>query len=427
MGLLTAEAELRDKRYHGPAIQRCERVMSAGYGGQVLLSSQTADAVGVSLPEGAGLRDLGSHRLRGLASPEQIFQLVHSDLRAQFPALKTLTTFLSKLPDRRGAFIGPATAPSDLKRLLSGSRLVTITGGPGIGKTRVALEVVADMLNDFPDGVWFVALDKPGREPLAVERRVAETLGLDPEYGRDQAKVLEHLASKQMLLTIDGCDQLLAAAAQFIDAALRQSRHLRVLATSRERLSIGGEAAYGLPPLTNQDAVELFLDQAREVRPDFRATEADASLLTELASALDGVPRALEDAAGKLTKSSLKEIVSSARRRRSSDPAVALLRSAEQTLVERVSVFADAWTLEAAESIVSGPDLLRADVLDLISALVDKSVVTTLTMDDGSIRYRIPDHLRRYGLGRLADRGELADLRTRAANLRGVTAPQSAS
>jgi predicted ATPase/class 3 adenylate cyclase len=428
MGLHTAEAEFRDNHYYGPAIQRCERVMSAGHGGQVLLSSAAADALTADHPpDGVHLQDMGTHRLRGLSSEERISQLRHSDLRSEFPSLKTLTTFLSKLPERRGVFIEPGSASSDLRRLLTGSRLVTITGGPGIGKTRVALELLMQLLNDYPDGAWFVAVDSTGATPSTVEGRVAETLGLAAEYGRDPSKLLEHLGSKQMLLTIDGCDRLLTASAQFIDAALRHSRHLRILATSRERLAIGGEAAYGMPSLSNQDAVRLFLTRAAEVRPDFRPTEADAPLLQELASVLDGVPSALEAAASKLTKRSLSEILSTARRRRSSDPAVALLGPAEQTLLERASVFDDTWTLESAELIVSGPQLPRAAVLDLVSALVDKSVVITRTMDDGSIRYQIPEHLRRYGLRRLAERGELADLRTRVASLRGVTAAQSAS
>ncbi|HEV8655700.1 MAG TPA: adenylate/guanylate cyclase domain-containing protein [Candidatus Limnocylindria bacterium] len=422
MGVHTAEADLREGRYFGPGVQRCEKMMSTGYGGQVLVSGATAGAVSNQLPDGIGLRDMGTHRLRGLASAERIFQVTHPDLRSEFPPLKSLTTFLSKLPARAGTVVGREVERTEIQRLLRSSRLVTITGPQGIGKTRIAIELGADLLDDFPDGVWFVALGVAGGPSRPAAEGVAETLGFDLERVRnDPAALLESLGTKQLLLILDGCETSLGECALLVERIIHHSRHVRILATSREVLAITGEVAFRLPGLSDIDSLALFLERVVPLNSGFAVPADQAALVSQLILLLDGIPAAIEDAAREIAASSLADVVARPRDERWSDAGVALLPPTEQTLLQRVSVLEGAWTIEAAEAVASGDRVRQADVLDLLASLVEKSVVLTQTMDDGSIRYRIPELLRQHGQRALAENGELEGLRLISRHLQAAT------
>jgi class 3 adenylate cyclase/predicted ATPase len=415
MGVHTDEAELRDGHYFGPAVQRCEKIMSTGYGGQVLVSAATASVVSRQLSDGIGLRDMGTHRLRGLGSTERIFQVTHANLRSQFPPLKSLTTFLAKLPARAGTVVGREVERSEVERRLSSSRLVTVTGSPGIGKTRLAIEIGADLLDQFPDGAWFVAVG--GAAPRPVVESIAETLGMALEHvRRDPAALFEALGTKQLLLILDGCDTALGECAVLVQDIIHHSRHVKILATSREVLAITGEVAVRLPALSDADSLALFRERLAASSSGFAVPVEQASLVSQLILLLDGIPTAIEDAARRIATSSLEDVVSRSRTEHWSDSGFVLLPT-EQTLVQRVSVLEGAWTIEVAEAVASGEEIHQADVLDLLASLVEKSVLLTQTMDDGSIRYRLPELLRQHGQRALAENGELEELRLRSRQL----------
>jgi predicted ATPase/class 3 adenylate cyclase len=415
MGAHTAEVEFREGRYFGPAVQRCEKMMSTGYGGQVLVSAATAAAASPHLADDIGFRDMGTHRLRGLAAAERVFQVTHRDLRSDFPPLKSLTTFLSKLPARAGAVIGRDAERADIQRLLASSRLVTITGPRGIGKTRIAIELGADVLDGFPDGVWFVPSGAVAGPPQSVAERIAETIGVGVDRVRSNPTALfDALGSKQLLLILDACDTALGECANLVDSVIHRSRHVRILATSRELLAITGEVAYRLRRLSDTESLELFRVRMAASNSGFSVPAEQASLVSQLILLLDGVPAAIEDAAREIATSSLEDMVA---RPRTDDAGLALLEPSEQILLQRVSVLEGAWTIEAAEAVAAGGKVDQSDVLDLLASLVEKSLVLTQTTDDGSIRYRIPERLREHAQRALAENGELEELRLKGRHL----------
>ena len=273
MGVHTGEAELRDGDYYGTATNRAARLMSVAHGEQVLVSLSTAELVSDALPEGLALVDLGEQRLRDLSRPERIFQVADGSLRVEFPAIRTLDAFPGNLPLQVTSFVGRRDELVELSKVLRDTRMVTITGTGGVGKTRVVVQLAAELLQRFPDGAWLCELAAVS-DADAMVQLVATTLSVPPRPGVSlEGAVLESLRSKRALVVLDNCEHLLDAAGRLADALVRDCEHLRVVATSREALGIAGERVWPLrslsvPDAMSRDAVEasdagrLFCDRA---------------------------------------------------------------------------------------------------------------------------------------------------------------------
>jgi predicted ATPase/class 3 adenylate cyclase len=442
-GMHLGVVERRDGDYFGNPINRAARIMSAAHGGQVLLSQAVVDLVDDRLPPEVTLRDLGSLRLRGLASPERIHQVLHPALPQDFPALRSLVSTPHNLPQQVTSFIGRDRELAELKRLLPTTRLLTLLGAGGIGKTRVALHAAAEVMDDYPDGVWFVDL-APQADPHLVSQTVASVLGVKEEPGHSVGEALvNYVRDKRLLLVLDNCEHLLQACADLASQLLRAGGQLRILAASREPLRIAGETNFPVPALAVPDerasatpevleryeATRLFVHRARASHPQFEITDRNASAVVDICRRLDGIPLAIELAAARVRTLPVETITGrlsdrfrllaggdqTALPRQQTLRALIdwshdLLTESERVLLRRLSVFAGGWTLEAAERVGSGGDLVEADVLDVLSNLVDKSLVV---LDAGGARYRLLETVREYARERL-DRSDDA----RSARLR---------
>jgi predicted ATPase/class 3 adenylate cyclase len=436
-GLHAGVVEHRDKDYFGGPVNRAARIMRAAHGGQVLLSQAVADCVREILPAAASLRDLGKVRLKDLSTPEHVYQVVHPDLRQDFPALRSLEATPNNLPQQATSFIGRDKESEELKRLLARTRLLTLTGSGGCGKTRLSLQVAADSLERFPDGAWLVEL-APLADPGLVPQTVATVLGLMEEPGKPISQTLtEYLKDKRLLLLLDNCEHLLESCAQLTDTLVRQCPHVRLLASSREALGIGGEQTYRVPSLSLPDpkqahtpasvapfeAAQLFTDRALLVRPDFEVTNQNASMLASICSRLDGIPLAIELAAARVRSLSVEEINRKLDQRfrlltggsRTALPRQQTLRSLidwsydllhdpEKLTLQRLSVFAGGWTLEAAEQVCAGEGVEGREALDLLTSLADKSLMV-VEQNDGHCRYRLLETVRQYARDRLLESG----------------------
>ena len=460
MALHTGGVELRDGEYQGQPLNRIARLLATGHGGQTLLSLATEELVRDHLPPDVTLRDLGTHRLKDLTHPEHIFQVIAPDISTDFPALKTLDWRGHNLPDQPTALIGReqaiATVCSMLRR--ADVRLVTLTGPGGTGKTRLALQTAAELLDDFKDGVWFVNL-APISDPNLVAATVAQTLGIKENAGRsllDQLK--DHLREKQLLLLLDNFEQV-ADAASLVGELLAATPGLNVLATSRMSLHLSGEREIAVPPLglpphppaplrlrsgqasptpgrggagdvgelTQYEAVRLFIERAQAVKADFAVTNANAPAVAEICYRLDGLPLAIELAAARVKLfppqallarlgSRLKLLTGGARDlparqqtiRSTIDWSYQLLDEGEKRLFTRLGVFVGGCTLEAAEAVAGWnvEPLERWNVLDGIAALVDQSLVRQDEGLEGEPRFTMLETVREYALERLAERGE---------------------
>ena len=442
-GLHAAVVERRDNDYFGSPVNRAARIMSAAHGGQVLLSQAVVDCVREILPAAVSLRDLGKVRLRDLATPEHVYQVVHPRLRNNFPALRSLEAIPNNLPQQVTTFIGREQALVDLKGLLTKARLLTLTGSGGCGKTRLGLQVAADLLERFPDGAWLVEL-APLSDSDLVPPTVASVLGLKEEPGKPIIQTLtEYLKDKRLLLLLDNCEHLLEGCAKFSDALLRQCAGVQILASSREGLGINGEQAYRVPSLDLPDpkkahttasvaqfeAVQLFIDRAVLARPDFQLTAENASLLASVCFRLDGIPLAIELAAARVRSLSVEEInrrldhrfrlLTGGSRaalprqqtlRSLIDWSYDLLQNSEKLLLRRLSVFAGGWTLDAADRICAGDDVEDGKVLDLLTSLIDKSLVAVDESEAG-FRYRLLETVRQYARERLVESGGTETIR----------------
>jgi predicted ATPase/class 3 adenylate cyclase len=445
MALHTGAAEQRDGDYFGPPLNRVARLLAVGHGDQILLSAATAEAARAALAAGASLRDLGSHRLKDLQQPEHLFQLLHPSLPAEFPPLRSLEAFAHNLPAQLTSFIGREAAIAEVKQFLATTRLLTLTGSGGCGKTRLALQVAADLLEVYADGVWLVELAALG-DPALVPQAVATALGVREQPGRPlTATLTDYLRPKSLLLILDNCEHLLAACAQLADALLRSCPRLRMLASSREALGIGGEQTYRVPSLSLPDArhlpplerlrdfeaVQLFSDRARLSQATFALTPANAPAVAQVCQRLDGIPLAIELAAARvkalpveklnerlddmfrlLTGGSRTALPRQQTLRALIDWSYDLLTPSERALLRRLSVFAGGWTLEAAEAVGVGEGVEAWEVLDLLTALVEKSLVQ-YTERGGEERYRLPETVRQYARDRLLEAGEAATVRER--------------
>jgi predicted ATPase/class 3 adenylate cyclase len=444
MALHTAIADLHNSDYVGAGLNRLGRLLAVGHGGQILLSGGIHPLVRDALPAGAGLRDLGEHRLRDLAQPERIYQLLHPDLPADFPPLRSLDTYHHNLPLQVTSFVGRAREMGAVADLLGTTRLLTLTGTGGAGKTRLALQVAVEQIERHPDGVWLVelaALDDPDRVPQAV----ALALGVREAIGQPLlTTVLAYLTTRRLLLILDNCEHLLDACAQLVDAVIHAGAGVTVLATSREPLGIAGEVSWRVPSLPvpsrdrsissgeaalaalrQHDAVQLFIDRAVAVQPDFALTSQNALAMAHLCARLDGIPLALELAAARVRGLAVEQIAARLDQRfrlltggsrtalprqqtlaATVDWSYQLLADAERTLFHRLAVFTGRFTLEAAEAVCAGDDLPLDEVLDGLLRLVDKSLVLAEAGHDGRTWYRLLETLRQYGRERLVACGQ---------------------
>jgi len=435
-GLHMGLVERRDNDYFGTPVNRTARIMSVAHGGQTLVSQAVVDEVGTRLPEPIGLRDLGSVRLKDLSSPEHVYQLVHPDLRADFPALRSLEATPNNLPEQLTSFIGRERELEEATQLMKGSRLLTLLGMGGLGKTRLSLQIAADMLDSYPDGIWFLDL-APIRDPSFVAHEAAQVLAVREEPGKPLTHTLcAHLKSRKALLIFDNCEHIVSACASLANAILRAAPDIRIIASSREALRVPGEQVYPVLPLalpeptasvetlSRSEAVQLFMARAQLQKPGFTLTEREAPAVAELCARVEGIPLALELAAARMRSLSLQEINKRLHnrftlltgggrvlleRQQTLRALVAwsydLLSENEKLLFERLGVFVGGFDLAAAEAVCGADPLLPEDVLDLVMSLVDKSLVM-VRETDGESRYRMLETLRDFGLEGLTERGE---------------------
>jgi predicted ATPase/DNA-binding SARP family transcriptional activator len=426
----SGEAELRSAHYYGPAVYRCARILVTGYGDQVLLSQATHNLVVDAMPEGATLRDLGSHRLRDLERPERIFQLVAPGLRPSFPPLKSLDPRRQNLPIAATRFIGREDDLEAIKRRLAANRMVTLTGAGGTGKTRLALQAAADLIDDYRDGAWLVELAALS-EPELVPQTAAEALGVREEAGRPVIKTLcDWLGDKNLLLVLDNCEHLVQPVVRLADRLLRECPGVRLLATSRAALRVNGEAILRVGPLPEAEAVILFAERSAAVQPSFRLNEDNAQSVAGICRRVEGIPLAVELAAGRARMMAPAEILIrlqdsfallaggslSADSRHETlkaamDWSYWLLDEDEKLLLRQLSVFAGGFTLDAAEAVCTAGE--TEPVVELVGQLVDKSLVTPHETGESPTRYAVLETVREYGRERLIEHGELAQAQRR--------------
>ena len=446
MGLHTGEPVDSVGDPVGLDVHRAARVCAAGHGGQILLSGATWSLVENDLPEEVRVRDLGSHRLKDLKQPERIFQLLHPELPAEFLPLRSLSAQPNNLPFQLTSFIGRELEIAEITRLLPTTRLLTLTGSGGCGKTRLGLEIAATLLGKFEDGAWFVELSALS-DPTLVPHAIASVLSVPEQPGQGLAETLvSFLRPKSLLLVLDNCEHLVDSCAHVAERLLRACSRLRTLATSREPLNIGGEVMFRVPSLSlpdsqdaasidqlmSSDAVRLFVDRAKLVERDFGLTPQNVRAVAQVCRRLDGIPLAIELAAALVKVLSMEQIVArlddvfglpegnrtalprQKTLRATMDWSYGLLSEKEQVLLRRLSVFAGGWTLDAAEAVSAGEGIKEQEVLGLLADLVDKSLVLVDERELGP-RYRQLGTVRQYSQDLLLASGEALVVRRRHA------------
>ncbi len=434
IGVHTGDVHLRDEgNYIGPTINRTARLRDLAHGGQTVLSGATEPLVIDQLPADVTLNDLGSHPLRDLPRPERVVQLCHPDLHNDFPPLRTAHRLAAeRLPAQLTSFIGRQAEMRDIRTAIGDNRLVTLTGAGGAGKTRLAIQVAADIAAEFADGVWYIDL-APVTHPDVVSVTAARVLGLPDQPGQPTSDVLSRfIRDRQMLIVLDNCEHLLDASAELITVLLAGGPGLTLLTTSREPIGVAGEASWRVPSLSPaDDAIELFSDRARRVKPAFRITPDNAETVAEICRRLDGLPLAIELAAARVRALSPSEILdslhdtfrlltggarTSVRRqqtlRASVDWSHELLSEPEQLLFRRLAVFLGGFDLDAAQAVAGGGEAERYHVLDQLTLLVDKSLVVAEDTGHGT-RYRLLETVRQYAQEKLHESREGDDIRGR--------------
>ena len=472
MAIHSGSAEVRDGDFFGPALNRAARLLAIGHGDQALVSGAAAVLMADGLPVECELIDLGEHRLRDLDRPEHVYQVVAPGLRREFPPLRTTSEHPTNLRAQGTSFVGRERELADVGRLLGASRLVTLVGVGGTGKTRLAQQAATEALELHRDGAWLVEL-APVSDPDLVVAEIGRALGVQAQPGQPVSDTLvDYLRSKDLLLFVDNCEHVIAAAADLAYVWLGACPTLRVLATSREPLGVDGEAVFAVPSLglpdvpeqqageasvddeqveraNRSEAVRLFVERATAMLPNFMLDRSNVRAIVEICRRLDGIPLALELAAARVNVLSADEIEqglgdrfrlltggrrTAVPRQRTLQALIDwswdLLDDEDRALLRRLAVFSGGWTLDAAAAVTFGDVLTdgpawtaaaaatgpaaaaaRFATLDGLGRLVDRSLVVADHV--GTTRYRMLEAIRQYAADRLAASGETEVLRDR--------------
>jgi predicted ATPase/class 3 adenylate cyclase/Tfp pilus assembly protein PilF len=446
IGVHTGEADLRDGDYYGSTINRCARLRDAAHGGQILLSGVTASLAHEHLPAGVSLRSLGRHRFRDLHEPAEVFQLLHPDLPAEFPPIRSLSAAPHNLPVQLTSFVGREQELRELHQLLLDDevRLITLTGAAGTGKTRLALRVAEEAVAQFPRGVYFVGL-APVKNPGLLASTIGEAIGVREVPGQPFLRtIIDALQANGVLLVLDNFEHVMQQSRE-VSQLLSSCASLKMVVTSREVLHLAGERVFGVAPMEvpdaqgslslddvrAYDAVQLFVERARAVKPSFALTRQNAPAITTICSQLDGLPLAIELAAARvqlLPPDALVERLGLTYGQRQSlltaggpdrpvrhqtltsaiDWSYGLLKAWEQGLFRRLAVFSVGFTLDAAEAICRDDTELDGRVLEGVASFIDKSLLRQAEEGTGEPRYRMLETIREYASMQLQTAGEFA-------------------
>lgn len=447
MAIHTGHTDERDGDYFGPAVNRVARLLAIGHGGQVLVSGASADLAQGELPPQAALRDLGAHRLKDLTHPEQVYQLVAPDLPGEFPPLRSLEALPNNLPLQLTSFVGREVEILTITETLAKHRLVTLVGAGGVGKTRLALQVGAELLEGYPDGVWLLE-QAPISDGALVPTALASIFQVREGEHRSITEALVHsLKPRHAVIIFDNCEHVVEAAARLIDTILRNCPQIRIIATTRQGLGIAGEAVHRVAslavPMPSRDltaeeamrhgAVALFVERAIAATETFRLTDQNAFVVARLCQRLDGIALAIELAAPRLKALSIEQLEAKLSERfriltggsRTALPrqqtmralvdwSYELLTDDEKQLFRRLAVFGGGWTLDAATAICADETIEDWMILDLLQSLVDKSMVVA-ELSGSEQRYRLLESTRQYAHELLQKSGELEPMQTRHA------------
>ena len=447
MAVHTGTAEERDGDYFGPALNRTARLMSIGNGRQVLVSRATAELARDSLPEGARLEDLGQHRLKDLSRPEYVYKLGHPSLPDDPRRLRSLDMYPHNLPIQLTSFVGREEEVEEVMKLLRGSRLVTLAGVGGVGKTRLAVQAAAEVLSQYEDGVWLVEL-APLTDRSKLATTVMDVLGIEEKTGEDPIDTaVRWLTDKEILLILDNCEHVVDEAARFAARALASGTGLSILATSREMLGVPGEYPFQVRSLAAPEsmddvvqsalmrypAIRLFAERGELARAGWRITSENGMAVVQICNRLDGMPLAIELAAARLRMMRTSQIAERLDNRfrlltggsrtvlprqqtleAAIDWSFDLLSEEEKVLFRRLAVFMGGFTLEAVEAVCGADPLDDLMVLDLLGHLVEKSLVQAEELPDG-VRYQMLETLRQYSRDKLAKSEEIDQMRRRHA------------
>ena len=443
MGIHTGTAQLDEEgQYSGyTTLALTQRIMSAGHGGQVLVSHATQQLIRAGLPNGSTLRDMGEHRLKDLIHPENLYQLVVPNLPVDFPPLKTLNAYRHNLPTQLTSFIGRENEIYGIKKLIAEHRVVTLTGSGGAGKTRLSLQVGAECLEQFTNGVWFVELAAL-TDPALITSAVMSAIGLR-EKDSDMKTLTSHIGNQSLLLILDNCEHLIEDCARLVESLIQLCPKLHVLASSREAFGIAGEQPYRVPSLAFPDprhlppldeiaeceCVQLFIERVQTYDPSFLLTEKNASSVAQICSRLDGMPLAIELAAARVKVMSVEQLASrlgdvfnlltsgsrTALPRQQTLRALIewsydLLSDSEKSLFRRLAAFSGGWSLDAAEVIFSVEG--GAAVLDDLARLVDKSLINKEELD-GEVRFHMLETIRQYAEFKMFAAEEVDEVKNR--------------
>jgi len=421
MGLHTGEAEERGGDFFGPVVNTCARLMATAHGGQIVCTSVVVDAAG----RHDDLIDLGEHRLRDVESALRVWQICWPDAPAHFPPLRSIENARTNLPHEVSVFVGRHDDAAELSDAVRDARLTTVVGVGGVGKTRLALRVGAQLLTDFEDGVWFCELASV-RDPRAIPEAVAGSLPfVVPANLSARSALLEYLSRKRLLLIIDNCEHVIDDSAALAAEIVTACDGVRVLATSREPLALAGERVFTARSLTASDAAALFAERARDVRADFSIDATNAADVDDVCARLDGIPLALELAAARIAVMEPSEIGSRLDRslvllkgrgrarlgrhqtlRAAIDWSYELLEPAERLLFHQLSVFVGGFELDAVVAVAQAMGVEEYDAVDLFGALVAKSLVGRDEV--GVTRYRMLETMREYAAEALTRSGDVS-------------------
>ncbi len=434
--VLTGEGQLRGSDYYGSDLNRCARLRAITHPGQIIICESVWEAVHGALPNAVGLKFLGSHKLKDFENPERIWQILHADLPSQFPRLTSPPQH--NLPQSTTRFVGREKEIHEAQERLAQTRLLTLTGSGGCGKTRLSIEVANQRIDLEPDGVWFVEL-APLANATLVPRAVAQVLGIADRSGEAVIDTLvSEINAKQMLLLFDNCEHIVGACSNLIESLLHSCPNVRIITSSREPLGVANELTYRVPSLRVPDvgkplsveelkgyeSVSLFMDRVQAQVPSFELTEENASSVAQICNRLDGIPLALELAAARVRSLPVDQVATRLDNRfrlltggsRSSLPrqqtlralidwSYDLLNDAEKMLLCRLSVFTGGWQLEAGQTVCSGAGMPDKIIREVMDSLTDKSLAI-LENRNGQPRYRLLETVRQYGLDKLMERGE---------------------